>query len=70
MFRRRSVALVRVLGVYDFDVGEWEETPPSIQLPLPLAADVHPDDLDDVPDLRRDGQEAEFRHKHEKKSNS
>lgn len=64
----RSVTLVRVLGVYDFDVGEREETPPSVHLALPLAADVHPGDLDDVPDLRRDGQEAEFRHKQEKKN--
>lgn len=53
VFRRRSVTLVRVLGVYDFDVGEREETPPTVHLPLPLAADVHPGDLDDVPDLRR-----------------
>lgn len=50
---RRSVTLVRVLGVYNFDVGEWKETPPTVHLPLPLAADVHPGDLDDVPDLRR-----------------
>lgn len=64
----RSVTLVRVLGVYDFDVGEREETPPSVHLALPLATDVHPGDLDEVPDLRRDGQEAEFRHKQEKKN--
>lgn len=54
VFRRRSVTLVRVLGVYDFDVGERKETPPAVHLPLPLAADVHPGDLDDVPDLRRE----------------
>lgn len=53
VFRCRSVTLVRVLGVYDFDMGEWKETPPTVHLPLPLAADVHPGDLDDVPNLRR-----------------
>lgn len=47
----RSVTLVRILGVYDFDVGEREEAPPSVHLALPLAADVHPRDFDDVANL-------------------
>lgn len=47
----RSVTLVWILGVYDFDVGEWEETPPSVHLSLPLTIDVHPCHLDDVADL-------------------
>lgn len=46
-----SVTLVGILGVYDFDVGEWEVTPPSVHLSLPLTADVHPCDLDDVANL-------------------
>lgn len=56
----RSVTLVRILGVYDFDMGEWEETPPSVHLALPLAADVHPCNLDDVTNLRKEGQEGEI----------
>lgn len=55
----RSVTLVRILGVYDFDMGEWEETPPSVHLSLPLTADVHPCNLDDVTNLRKEGQEGE-----------
>lgn len=50
-FGARSFTLVRVLGVHYFDVGEGEETPPSVHLPLPLATDVHPRHLDDVTDL-------------------
>lgn len=46
-----SVTLLRILGVYDFDMGEWEETPPSVHLSLPLTADVHPGNLDDVANL-------------------
>lgn len=46
-----SVALVQVLGVYNFDVSEGEEAPPPIHLPLPLAVDVHPSHLHDVADL-------------------
>lgn len=56
----RSVTLIWILGVYDFDVGEWEETPPSVHLSLPLTADVHPCNLDDVANLRKGGQEAEL----------
>lgn len=56
----RSVTLVRILGVYDFDMGEWEETPPSVHLSLPLTTDVHPCNLDDVADLRKEGQEGEI----------
>lgn len=40
--------------VYDFDMGEWEEAPPSVHLSLPLAADVHPCNLDDVTNLERE----------------
>lgn len=50
----RSVTFVGILGIYDFDVGEGEETPPSVHLSLPLAADVHPRDLYDVANLRAD----------------
>ena len=52
------------MGVYDFDVGEWEETPPSIHLALPLTADVHPRNLDDVTNLRKEGEEAELQQEH------
>lgn len=61
VFRRSSVTLVRVLGVDDFDVRERKETPPSVHLPLPLTADVHPGYLDDVAHLRGDRQGALFR---------
>lgn len=50
----RSVTLVWILGVYDFDMGEWEETPPSVHLSLPLTADIHPRNLDDVANLRKE----------------
>lgn len=56
----RSVTLVRILGVYDFDMGEWEETPPSIHLSLPLTTDVHPCNHDDVTNLRKEEQESEL----------
>ena len=48
-----SVTLVWILGVYDFDVGEGEQTPPSVHLSLPLAADVHPRHSDNITDLRK-----------------
>lgn len=57
---RRSVTLIWILGVYDFDMGEWEETPPSVHLSFPLTTDVHPCNLDDVTNLRRSGQWAEL----------
>lgn len=47
----RSVTLIWILGVYDFDMREWEETPSSVHFSLPLTADVHPCYLDDVPHL-------------------
>ena len=50
----RSVTLVRILGVYDFDMREWEETPPSVHLSLPLTVDVHPRNLDNVANLRKE----------------
>lgn len=50
-----SVALVRILGVDDFDVSEGEETLPSVHLSFPLTADVHARDLHDVADLRTEG---------------
>lgn len=47
----RSVTLIRILGVNDFNMGEWEETPPSIHLSFPLTTDVHPCNLDHVTNL-------------------
>lgn len=41
-------------------MGEWEETPPSVHLSLPLTADVHPCNLDKVTNLRREEQEVEL----------
>lgn len=61
----RSVTLIRILGVYDFDMGEWEETPPSVHLSLPLTTDVHPCNLDNVTNLRKEGQEAELQEGHD-----
>lgn len=49
--RRRSLALVRVLGVDDLDVREGEEPFAPVHLALPLAVDVHPRDLHDVTHL-------------------
>lgn len=51
----RSVTLVRVLSIYNFNMSEGEEAPPPIHLPLPLAVDVHPGHLDDVANLGKDG---------------
>lgn len=47
----RSVTLVWVLSIYDFNMGEGEEAPPPVDLPLPLAIDVHPGHLNDVANL-------------------
>lgn len=47
----RSVTLIRVLSIYNFNMGEGEEAPPPIDLPLPLAIDVHPGHLNDVTNL-------------------
>lgn len=47
----RSVTLVRVLSIDNFNMGEGEEAPPPVDLPLPLAIDVHPGHLNDVADL-------------------
>lgn len=49
----RSVTLVWVLSVDNFNMGEGEEAPPPVDLPLPLAVDVHPGHLHDVADLGR-----------------
>lgn len=52
----RSVTLVRVLSVDNFNMGEGEEAPPPVDLPLPLAVDVHPGHLNDVADLGKQDQ--------------
>lgn len=52
----RSVTLIWFLGVDDFHMSEWEETPTSIHLSLPLTTDVHPCNLDNVTNLRTEGQ--------------
>lgn len=54
----RSVTLIGFLGVDDFDMSEWEETPTSIHLSLPLTTDVHPCNFDYVTNLRTERQES------------
>ena len=51
----RSVTLVRVLSIYNFNVSEGEEAAPPVHLPLPLAVHVHPGHLYDVADLEKQG---------------
>lgn len=51
----RSVTLVWVLSIYNFNMSEGEEAPPPIHLPLPLAVDVHPGHFHDVANLGKHG---------------